>query len=58
MDSIFLFQVYVHLLFDMLDIKRIIADEMTEGENLTDLRVAKLVVLLWYVHKIYVPPVF
>ena len=38
MDSIlFLFQVYVHLLCDMLDLKRIIAEEMTEGENLTDL---------------------
>ena len=34
MDSItFLFQVYVHLLCDMLDVKRIIAGEMTEGEN-------------------------
>ena len=32
-----LFQVYVHLLCDRLDLKRIIADEMTEGENLTDL---------------------
>ena len=38
MDSIILlFQVYVHLLCDMLDLKRIFADEMTEGENLTDL---------------------
>ena len=38
MDSIiFLFQVYMHLLCDMLDLKRIIAEEMTEGENLTDL---------------------
>ena len=47
MDSnILLFQVYVHLLCDRLDLKRIIADEMTEGENLTDLWVAKLVVLL------------
>ena len=42
-----LFQVYVHLLCDMLDLKRIIITvDMTEGENLTDLRVAKLVVLL------------
>ena len=38
MDSIiFLFQVYVHLLCDILDVKRIIDDEMTEGKNLTDL---------------------
>ena len=47
MDSIILlFQVYVHLLCDILDLKRIIADEMTEDENWTDLLVAKLVVLL------------
>ena len=31
------FQVYVHLLCDMFDLKRNIADEMTEGENLTGL---------------------
>ena len=38
MDGIIpLLQVYVHLLCDMLDLQRIIADEMTEGENLTDL---------------------
>ena len=38
MDSIiFPFQVYVHLLCDMMVSKRNIADEMTEGENLTDL---------------------
>ena len=37
-DSIkFLFQVYVHLLCDMLDLKKIITDKMTEGENVTDL---------------------
>ena len=47
MDSnILLFQVYVHLLCDRLDLKWIIADEMTEGENLTDLSVVKLIVLL------------
>ena len=28
---------YMHFLCDMLDLKWIIADEMTEGENLTDL---------------------
>ena len=38
MDSIIrLFQVYVHLMCDRLDLKMIIADEMTEDENLTDL---------------------
>ena len=52
MDGIILlFQVYVHLLCDMLDFKRIIDDEMTEGDHLTDLWVAKLVVLLYYMHK-------
>ena len=33
----FLFQVYEHFLCDMLDLKWIIADEMTEDENLTGL---------------------
>ena len=58
MDSIiFLFQVYMHFLCDMLDLKWIIADEMTAGENLTDLSVTKLIVLLWYMHKICVTTV-
>ena len=36
MDSIILlFQVYVHFLCDRLDLKKIIAVEMTDGENLT-----------------------
>ena len=35
-SNILLFQVYVHLLFDMLDLKWIIADEMTEGDRKSD----------------------